>query len=622
MQAVYSTTTDVKIHKAIRREWASFHTWLLDQRRRLEYRENEILSAAHRKRGKMKQPDKQQILGLHEEFLAVARGEWLARVRQSQLHLEHWVMTPDEKQMLQQTLGWTQTEMVDAYAREQAEMGPMYQRVDPVSLGTKEPPMPSTSRFMHPHVTADTPAYAKWASELAKLPAASPRKPPKSIKSLELPAMPLYFVGALLQGTDLDAVAASDLESFALHASEEKIREYYALACDATLHFQRLLPTLDQSKREEAQEGFERHMRDLASVKEREWKAITVKELRRHQAVEMERRVAQQRAMRPSPAPKEFRREFHDWDYVDDYDNPFQDYQSYASPHTDYLQEYRSPRQEYRSPREDFRTPRPDYRETYQSPLLSSIETYRSPRRIKRRHVPDEEYARGGTVPFSTNHVRTARPLAAAPNWSSVRVDEVDLKSRSATSPKQHPRNANGFLLRLDTTDKPKPPSREKLKKRRSENLKAPPKGPAEPAAPGARVGGAGRVFGRRVPDPERKISMEEEALIRTGKTGEEKSQSDQLRLRLGGGLGLGNDQLYKRFYVDQKRDAVGNEARIPSRQHNLSHALKRVRFTSSAVFAGGSGNLKRPLPAASQKLNTESKFYEGFDSKVNSAAS
>jgi hypothetical protein len=112
MQAVYSTATDVKIHEAIRHEWASFQAWLFDQRRRLEHREHEIQSAAQRIWGKSKKADKQQIIGLQEELLAVARGEWLARVRHSLLHL-NWAMTPDEKHILQQTLGRTQKEMVD-----------------------------------------------------------------------------------------------------------------------------------------------------------------------------------------------------------------------------------------------------------------------------------------------------------------------------------------------------------------------------------------------------------------------------------------------------------------------------------------------------------------------------
>jgi hypothetical protein len=153
MQATYSTATDVKIHEAIRHDWASFQHWLFDQHRRLEYHEHEILAAAHRKRGKMKEAEKQQILGLREEFLGVARAQWLDRVRHSQLHLEHWVMTPDEKHKLQQTLNWTPKEMVDAYAKQQAEMGPMYQRVDPTTLGTKDPRdkyLNSPNRFKHP----------------------------------------------------------------------------------------------------------------------------------------------------------------------------------------------------------------------------------------------------------------------------------------------------------------------------------------------------------------------------------------------------------------------------------------------------------------------------------------
>lgn len=210
---------------------------------------------------------------------------------------------------------------------------------------------------------------------------ASPHKPPKSIKSVDLPgaSMPLYSIGALLKGTDLDAVAASDLEAFALHISEEKIREYYAEACEASVNFQRILATVDPSRRDDAQADFERHIEQLAGVKEREWKAITVKELRKHQAAEMERRAAQQRAMRPPPR-KPLRREFQDWDYLDDYPSPRREHASpstYHSPRREYLDAYhRSPRREYA---EAYRSPRRDYVETYQSPRRDYLEGYQSP---------------------------------------------------------------------------------------------------------------------------------------------------------------------------------------------------------------------------------------------------
>lgn len=243
-------------------------------------------------------------------------------------------------------------------------------------------------------------------------PAASPHKPSRSLKSVELPSLPLYFVNALLQSTDLDAVAASDLENFALHASEKKIREYYSEACEASLHFQRLLPTLEASKREAAQADFDRRMRDLASSKEREWKAVTVKELRRHQAAEMERKIAQQRAMRPLPRA-EMRRDFRDWDYLDEYRGPRGEYRSprgehrsprgeYRSPPGEYFDEYQSPRRDYL---EAYQSPPRDYLEMYQSPRQDSLDTYFSPQpdhlegynsprpRRKRRPVPEEEYA-------------------------------------------------------------------------------------------------------------------------------------------------------------------------------------------------------------------------------------
>ncbi|KAJ6608300.1 hypothetical protein B0H10DRAFT_2068372 [Mycena sp. CBHHK59/15] len=312
MQAAYSTTADVKAQKAVRREWASYQVWLFDHYRSLENREHEISNATLRKKAKMDKADKQLILGLHEEFLTVARSEWLNRIRHGQLQIQKWIMTPDEKHVLQQTLHWSQKDMLEAYAREQAQIGMKYRRVDPNTLGTKEPtgrPMPSLPK-------EDRPAYAKWASELSKMSTAPQQRPQPSVKPPELPSLPLYYIGALLQGTDLDTVAASDVEAFALHASEEKIREYYTEACEASVHFQRLLPTLDASERTGAQENFDRRMRDLAIGKERDWKVMTVKELRKYQALEMERRQAQQRAMRPSPRPQ-IRRDVRDWDYGD-----------------------------------------------------------------------------------------------------------------------------------------------------------------------------------------------------------------------------------------------------------------------------------------------------------------
>ncbi|KAJ7637259.1 hypothetical protein DFH06DRAFT_1219247 [Mycena polygramma] len=424
MQAVYSTATDVKIHKAIRHEWASFHAWLFEQHGRLEHRTYEIMSAAQRRWGKSNKADK-QILAMQEELLVAARSEWLARVRNRQLHLEHWVMTPDEKQLLQQTLRWTPKEMVDAYHKEQVELGPMYQVVDPSTLGTKEPgekSMNSPSRFRHPIVREDVPvpAYTNWASELAKMSAASPHKPARSLKSslksVELPSMPLYFVGALLQGSDLDAVAAEHLEAFALHISEEKIREYYADACEASVHFQRILSTVEPAQRDAVHDDFERRMRELASMKEREWKAIVVRELRHHQAAEMERRAAlqlraQQEAMMRRPPRKKEHHEFRDWDYLDEYNSP-------RRPHGSPLQfAYQSPRRQHASPGLHhglptigaYQSPRRDYFEAYQSPHsqrdhleayrtpeTDSTETYNSPPPRRRRRKPvveEEDYA-------------------------------------------------------------------------------------------------------------------------------------------------------------------------------------------------------------------------------------
>ncbi|KAJ7509440.1 hypothetical protein B0H11DRAFT_1959668 [Mycena galericulata] len=629
MQAVYSTTTDVKIHQAIRREWASFQAWLFDQHRRLEHREHEILSAAQRRWGKMKTPDKQQIHGLQEEFLAAARSQWLARVRHSQLHLEHWVMTPDEKHMLQQTLGWTPKDMVDAYAREQAEMGPMYQRVDPSSLGKNEPikSMGSPSRFMHPKIQEHIPAYANWAAELAKMPASalSPHRPSRSLKSVELPGMPLYFVGALLQGTDLDAVAASDLEAFAVHVSEEKIREYYSEACEASLHFQRSLLNLEPSQREAAQQDFEHHMRELASAKEREWKAITVKELRRHQALEMERRVMKQRAMRPPPR-KATRR----------------------PPRRDFLHEDLTDWDLINSPQSSRR----DYFEAYQSPPSEDFEAYSSPspprrRRAKRRPIPDEEYgeyaaARGWIRSLANNDLRLggsrARTPGAARDWSAVRVDELDIEPRRSlhASKTRQPRNSNdNFILRLDgTKDKSIPAPREKLKKRRSQNKPPDPAVTQNAAKSGlprmAGTAGTRRIFGRRVPDEEGKI-LEGKAIVGEGE--EAKFQPDQFRHRLGrSGLGLdaqdlamGDDGTKQRQSSFRQKEAEAaakvSERRIALRQPDAVHAPKHVRFTTSAVASAGSVDSRLKRLAFRKLSESQSKFFEGF-SRVNSAMS
>ncbi|KAJ7151233.1 hypothetical protein C8R46DRAFT_1043386 [Mycena filopes] len=411
--AVYSTATDVKIHKAIRQEWASFEAWLFEQQKRLERRELQILSAAQRKWGKMKQGDKQEILALRQELVALARRQWLARVRQGLLSLQHWVITPEEKQRLQQTLGWTQKEMIDAWVQQQAELGSMYQRVDPTSLAGHSDLLDSPSRFKHPpERTGPIPAYTNWAAELAKMSAAAssshkthshkpqPHKaqPTRSIKSVDLPSMPLYFVGALLQGTDLDAVAAADLEAFALHASEEKIREYYDAACEASVHFQRVLAAINPAQRDAAHEDFERRMRELASAKEREWKAVTVKELRRYQAAEMEHRAAQQRAMRAppqramrSPPRRPRRRELSEWDYLDEYTSHSPrrdrdpDYSStYQSSHRD-----GSRRDDYYP--DSYLSPQVDYLHPYHSPPgplgPDRVEAYHSPR-LQRRTNP------------------------------------------------------------------------------------------------------------------------------------------------------------------------------------------------------------------------------------------
>ncbi|KAJ7243171.1 hypothetical protein B0H12DRAFT_1131221 [Mycena haematopus] len=544
MQApVYSTATDVKIHKVLRREWATFQAWLSDQYGRLEYREHEILRAAQRKRGKTQMAD-QQILALREELLAVARGEWLARVRNKQLHLEHWVMTPDEKHSLQQTLYWTQKEMVDAYAQQQAEMGPMYQRVDPSTLGTKDSDkhLNSPSRFMHPV------------------------RCPDSIKSVELPSMPLYFVGALLQGTDLDEVVASHLETFALHASEEKIREYYAEACEASVHFQRRLAT--------------HRMQELARAKEREWKAITVKELRKHQAAEIERRAAQQRAMRPPPRKKQLPREFSDWDYLDEYYSPPREHTSpkpHHNPRREYLEAY-------------YRSPRREYLEAHHSPRLEFAEAYHSPqpRRRKRQPVVEEDAYVGSPrsefmeeyqsprsrrwQPVEEEDVYALQVNTSPKDWSSVRVDEMDLKHESVSATKRS-RHGLDFILRLEGTgNPPKSAHREKLRKRNT-------------------MGEHGPVFRRRVSDAEREIAMARQVRLDSGQKKEAGSFSDQISRAEYGAY-------RKTFQWGQIPRGAMKGRQVPL---SLGHPFRRVRFSPSVVSAA----------------SVASKFHERFDSKT-----
>ncbi|KAJ7727747.1 hypothetical protein B0H16DRAFT_1590114 [Mycena metata] len=604
MQAVYSTTTDVKIHKAIRHEWASFQAWLFDQQKRLKRREYQILSAAQRKWGQLKKSDKEEILALQQELLVVARRQWLARVRQSQLHLEHWVMTPDEKHMLQQMLGWTQREMIDAYAQEQAEMGPMYQRVDPTTLGTRDSgPNPlSPSRFMHPPERTAIPAYTNWASELAKMSAASSHKsrPQRSIKSVELPSMPLYFVGALLQGTDLDAVAAADLEAFALHASEEKIREYYFDACEASLHFQRILATINPSQRDAAQQDFERRMRDLASAKEREWKAMTVKELRQHQAAEMERRAAQQRAVR-SPPRRPRRRDFSDWDYLEEYHSPRRDadYSStYQSSQRTYLDAYQSPRGDYLDPYHSPPSP-PDLVNAYNSPR---------PRRKKQRPLVEEDYASGGggirrLRSLAQRTLRNAGSISrrAAGDWSTVRVDEMDQKAGKIPFGQKPSRRGLDFILQLDRTgNEPRSARRRTLKKPRKENVVPENSVANGAAAKSGNMGRSGRVFRGGVPDAKREISLERKVQLQSPETDKAKPLTHQFGHRLGRGFGLERDPT---------RDGVATELRARAK---LDHASKHVRFTPSV--GSMAANSKHPT---SKKLNTnqgQSKFYEGFN--------
>ncbi|KAF7349347.1 Sterol regulatory element binding protein cleavage-activating protein [Mycena sanguinolenta] len=634
MQAsVYSTATDVKIHKVIRREWAIFLVWLSNQNKWLEHRENEIWYAAQRKKGKTKKAD-EQIHAMRQELLAVARTEWLARVRHKQLHLEHWVMTPDEKQTLQHALDWTQKEMVDAYAKQQADMGPMYQRVDPSTLGTQDSGdkhLDSPSRFMHPIPREDVPvpAYANWASEVAKMfrtPRPSSQKTPQSIKSADLPNMPLYFVGALLQGTDLDEVVASNLEAFALHASEEKIREYYAEACEASVHFQRKLATVDPSRRDEVHTDFEHHMQDLARVKEHEWKAITVKELRKQRAAELERRAAQLKASRPRPRPrKQPRREFADWEYVDEYSYPeHASPRSHHSPRREYFHaHYRSPRQEYQ---EAYHSPRPELVEAYNSPRprrrkrqpvmeedaytgsfhSEFVEEYQSPRPRRRRWQPMEEedgHARSGlrSILRSLATIRNtgSRSRRAPRDWSSVRVDEMDLKHRNVFRTKK-PQSRHGvdFIVRLDGTGSQPKPATEKLRKRRTMGVRG----------PGLRRG---------VSDAKTEIPVARQVQLGSGQKDEAESLSNSVGHWLGrSGFGLAGRNTGHR--EASSADQIPRGA-VKGRQGplHLGRPFRRVRF-SPLIAAAVLGEDAPPNISVDE---VASKFHEGFASKTSTAA-
>ncbi|KAK7046584.1 sterol regulatory element binding protein cleavage-activating protein [Favolaschia claudopus] len=662
MQApVYSTATDVKIHQAIRRQWAAFQAWLIEQHRRLEYHENEILlAAAHRRRGKMKDVDaEQQIHALEAELLAAARSEWLARVRNNLLHLEHWVMTPDEKRILQQALGWTHKDMVDAYAKQQAEMGAMYQRVDPTTLGKRDSVLhgrgpSSPSRFKHPAVperAPSVPAYENWAAEVSKLAAASPLKPPKSIQSsIETPSMPLYFVGALLQGTDLDAVAASDLEAFALHVSEEKIREYYAEACEAAVHFQRGLAAVEPARRDEAHEDFERYMQELKSAKEREWKAVTVKELRKHQAASLQHRAAQQRAMRPPPRKKRRGWDNREWDRMDEFYQSPRLKSATTTPST-----YRSPRQGhldgyYRTPPREslhaYHSPRQYAEEEYYSPLIESrsTETYRSPRRRRRKQPSvieeeeEEEVANpkrgvlgsiglrsivaantlrnGGLLSRGLSGRRIPGTAAARADWSSAHVGEVDFKKSPGLPPSQ---NAQGldFVLRLAAASQARP-AREKLRKRKARVVET----RVEPAQ--QRLGGS--VFRRGVSDAKPEIGVAEKIQLEFRRKGEGKSQPNEFGHWLGGsGLGLSPRVNEEKRSVGQKLQQ-SSEA-IKGRNHvNLPPpSSKRVRFKSPSLISSTNvdkARVKQPGIRKSNFNGVTTKFYEKLGSKASTTAS
>jgi len=188
----------------------------------------------------------------------------------------------------------------------------------------------------------------------------------------------------------------------------------------------------------------------------------------------------------------------------------------------------------------------------------------------------------------------------------------MDLKHGSVPEKSRH---AIDFILRLDRTgSQSKSPHRQKLKKRKTENVET-------IAANGPTVGRPGPVFRRRVPYAEKEIPMERKVNLEPGQKVEAKSYPNQLGHRLGGsGFGLERSLAV----VEGKPSNDGQKRAEGGRWVPLSfgHVFKRVRFAPSLVSATSVGNIKRP---AFRKLNineTASKFYEGFGSKASTAVS
>lgn len=128
-------------------------------------------------------------------------------------------------------------------------------------------------------------------------------------------------------------------------------------------------------------------------------------------------------------------------------------------------------------------------------------------------------------------------------------------------------------------------------------------------------MGGSGRIFGSRISNKEGKIPMERKIHLGLAQTDEAKSLPDQFRYRVGGGFGRVKDlgDAGKQPSAGEGRaDVAGKEGR--RHQFNLSHALKHVRFTPSLGSAG-----RAPALNANE---SQSRFYEGFTSKVNSVMS
>lgn len=85
--------------------------------------------------------------------------------------------------------------------------------------------------------------------------------------------IPLHFVAPHFGEPDYDALDAIGLAAFAGSVCETKIREFYAEACEATILFNRTLPTLTRHQAQRTQQELEHNLKVLAEQKRSDWKA-------------------------------------------------------------------------------------------------------------------------------------------------------------------------------------------------------------------------------------------------------------------------------------------------------------------------------------------------------------